>query len=59
MTLRVKKSAVDAFDAGSLSEEQFIKQAEAATYLNPVLPGGAGKGRQAALWLNDSSGAKK
>jgi len=38
MTLRVKKSAVDAFAGGTLSEEQFVKQAEVATYLNPLPP---------------------
>ncbi len=36
MTLRIKKSAADAFAAGTLSEDQFIKAAEVATYLNPV-----------------------
>lgn len=36
LTLRVKKSDVDAFAAGSLSEEQFIKSAEVAAYFNPA-----------------------
>ena len=36
MTLRVKKSAADAFAAGALPQEQFIEQAEVATYLNPL-----------------------
>jgi len=36
MTLRVKKSDADAFAAGSLSQEQFIKSAEVAAYFNPV-----------------------
>jgi hypothetical protein len=33
MTIRVKKADVDAFAAGKLSEEQFAKQAEVASYL--------------------------
>jgi hypothetical protein len=38
MTLRVRKSAADAFLAGTLTEDQFINQAEAAAYLNPLPP---------------------
>jgi hypothetical protein len=38
MTLRVKKSATDAFAAGTLSQEEFIKHAEVAAYLNPLPP---------------------
>lgn len=37
MTIRVKKSSVDAFSGGSLSEEQFQKEAEVTTYLQPSL----------------------
>jgi len=35
LTLRVKKSDINAFAAGSLSAEQFAKSAEIAAYLNP------------------------
>ena len=38
MTLRVKKSEVDALAAGKLSQEQFASEAETATYLNPLQP---------------------
>jgi hypothetical protein len=34
MTIRVKKADVDAFAAGKLSEEQFAKQAEVASYMS-------------------------
>ena len=36
MTIRVKKADADAFAAGTLSEEQFAKEAEVGTYLGPV-----------------------
>jgi hypothetical protein len=36
MTLRVKKAAADAFAAGTMSEEQFLKAAEVVTYLDPA-----------------------
>ena len=36
MTLRVKKSAVDSYADGKLSDEQFQKSAEIAAYLNPA-----------------------
>jgi hypothetical protein len=39
MTLRVKKSAANAFASGSLSQDQFIKSAEVVAYLNPVQSG--------------------
>jgi hypothetical protein len=48
MTLRVKKSEIDAFAAGSLSEEQFIKNAEVAAYFNPV----QGDANEDASWGN-------
>jgi hypothetical protein len=44
MSLRVKKSAVDAFASGSLSEEQFMKSAEVAAYVNPVPPDNESEG---------------
>jgi hypothetical protein len=36
LTLRVKKSDIDAFAAGSKSEEQFLKSAQVAAYFNPA-----------------------
>jgi hypothetical protein len=36
LTLRVKKSDINAFAAGSLSPEQFTKSAEVAAYFNPA-----------------------
>ena len=49
MSLRVRKSAVDAFETGALSEEQFIKGAEVATYLNPALPGASARNTELRL----------
>lgn len=49
MALRVKKSAADAFAAGSLSEEQFIRSAEVAAYVNPTQPDADLKGANEGL----------
>ena len=35
MTIRVKKSAIDDFAKGALTEDQFLKKVEVATYLEP------------------------
>jgi len=41
MTLRVKKSAADAFATGKTSEDQFLNQAEVTSYFDPGSISGA------------------
>jgi hypothetical protein len=52
MTIRVKKSSVDAFAAGKTSKEQFAKDAEVGTYLGGPSRGGGHK--DVMLWRSEN-----